>query len=496
MSPQRILIADDDSSIRWVIAETAKKKKFEVDEAVNGADALEKVISKRYNLIFIDIRMPEMDGLTVIESAIKNLNPSRFIVMTAVKSPEPAAKAASLGVMEYITKPFDLEEIEAILDSVKHRDREKKKRTGGMEGEDGEYLKQVRIVGNSKPIIDLYRQIGKVAPTEITILITGERGTGKELVAKTIHELSHFSKGHFVPVNMAAIPKELVEAEIFGREKGAYTGSYTSKPGKIEGANEGSIFFDEIGDAPLHLQAKLLRFIQEKEYYRLGSNTQKHFRGRIIAATNQNLEDLVEQGSFRGDLFDRLNVFQIYIPPIRERKEDIPVLAEFFTWKYSTLLTDQEKKLSEEALDALAEYSWPGNVRELENHIMKVCINSKGKVITERDVSSFLGPGQKTVQYLEKMIQDLSFERLVETKIKSFVKNLGREIEWETDLWNLFVSQLERPLIKTIYNATNRNKMKTAKILGINRNTLHGRIEKLKIQEGKNPRKKKDKGGR
>lgn len=496
MSQKRILIADDDSSIRWVISETARGKNYQIDEAADGAKALEKIIANHYDLIFIDIRMPEMDGLTVIESAVKNMSPSRFIVMTAVKSPEPAARASALGILEYLTKPFDLEEIEAILDSKRIEADSKDGRKGEALTGDEEYLRHVRIVGNSRPIIELYRQIGRVAPTDITVLITGERGTGKELVAKTIHELSGFQAGNFVAVNMAAIPGELVESEIFGYEKGAFTGSYTNKPGKVEAANEGSIFFDEIGDAPMHLQAKLLRFIQEREYFRLGSNTQRRFKGRIIAATNQDLKELLEKGKFRGDLYDRLNVFQIQIPPLRERREDIITLASFFVRKYSVMLTNKEKSISREALDELGEYSWQGNVRELENLIMKVCINSKGSVITGKEVSTFLQQGQRASQFVEKVIQDLSFEKLVETKVKSFVKNLGREIESERDLWDLFMRQVEKPLIKTVYNATRGNKMKTARILGINRNTLHSKIEKLKIQVRGNSRKGKNKGGK
>jgi two-component system nitrogen regulation response regulator GlnG len=490
LDDNRILIADDDKSIRWVLSETARKKGFDVDEAENGKEALEKILTNEYLLIFIDIRMPQIDGLTVMEKAIKSLHSPRFIVMTAVKSPEPAAKAASLGVMEYITKPFDLDEIEKILDQSIDESNARGTGTKGADiGED--YLYQEKIVGTSKPIIDLYKQIGKISKTDITVLLTGERGTGKELVARTIHDLSPVDQKKFVAVNMAAIPQEMVEAEIFGFEKGAFTGSVTSKPGMIEAASGGSLFLDEIGDTPLHLQAKLLRFIQEKEFYRLGSNALKVFHGRIITATNKNLEELVNEGKFRSDLFDRLNVYQMYIPPLRERKDDIPLLARYMTKKYSLLLTNTEKSLTEEAISELGKYEWPGNVRELENLIMKVCINAKEDGITDRDLLQFLLPDKGFTQFAEKVIQDLSLEKLVELKTKGFVEQMGHEIESETDLWEMFMNQVERPLIKTILKATKGNKIKASKILGINRNTLHNRIEKLKIGKRKPAKKGK-----
>lgn len=484
MDDNRILIADDDSSIRWVLSETARKKGFEVDEAENGKEALEKILTTDYLLIFIDIRMPEIDGLTVMETAIKSLIAPRFIVMTAVKSPEPAAKAASLGTMEYLTKPFDLDEIEKILDQTFDQSIAGDKAKKGAEFVE-DYLYQEKIVGTSKPIIELYKQIGKISTTDITVLITGERGTGKELVARTIHELSHVDQKKFVPVNVAAIPKEMVEAEIFGYEKGSFTGSVTSKPGMIEAASGGTLFLDEIGDTPPHLQAKLLRFIQEKEFYRLGSTTLKLFSGRIITATNKNLEELVKKGQFRNDLFDRLNVYQIYIPPLRERKEDIPLLALYMAKKYSLHLTGSKIDLTEGAISELGKHDWPGNVRELENLIMKACINAKGDTMTGKDILQSLHPDKGFTQYAEKVVQDLSLEKLVELKTKGFVEKMGQEIESETGLYEMFMNQVERPLIKTILKATKGNKIKASKVLGINRNTLHKKIDKLKIGKKK-----------
>lgn len=488
MKRKKILVADDDTSIRWVVKETALTKGFEVEEAKNGKEALEMILTNRYALIFIDIRMPEIDGLTVIETVAKNLHAPRFIVMTAVKSPEPAARAASMGVMEYLTKPFDVDEIETILDEAADDGKEKHPMRPFAEPEE-EYLYQVKIVGNSKPIIDLYKSIGKIATTDITVLITGERGTGKELVARTIHELSEFGQHTFVPVNMAAIPHDLVEAEIFGYEKGSFTGSVTSKPGKIEAATGGSLFLDEIGESPPHLQAKLLRFIQEKEFYRLGSNLLKRFSGRIITSTNRNLEELVRKGAFRSDLFDRLNVYRIHIPSLRERREDIALLGKYFTKKYSVILTSKEKGLTDEAVSELSQYEWPGNVRELENLIMKVCINSTEGLISGGEINRLLRPEKEGAHIAETVIQDVSLEKLVEIKTKSFVKKIGREIESETDLLEMFITQVEKPLITSVLTATNWNKIKAAKILGINRNTLHSKIEKLKISREKPGRK-------
>ncbi len=477
----RVLIADDDSSIRWVIGETARKMGFSVDEAKDGKEALEKILRQNYDLIFIDIRMPEIDGITVIETASKSVTPSRFIVMTAVKSPEPAAKATALGVTEYLTKPFDLEDIEALLSSAKDKSdpnvKQERKITDG-----DEYLFGAKIVGTSRAIIELYREIGKIAPTDLPVLITGERGTGKELVARTIHELSPFSGGNFIPVNMAAVPEELIESELFGHEKGAFTGSVTTKPGKVEAAMGGSLFLDEIGETPPGFQAKILRFIQEKEFYRLGSNVQRKFKGRIIAATNRDLEELVKSGQFREDLYDRLNAFTLHLPPLRERKEDIPLLASFFVRKYSTTLSNREKTLADDALEVLMEHDWPGNVRELENLMMKLCVTVSGDTISLDDVLKTLKKDRKRPDYSsEKAVQELSFEKLVEMKIRIFLDKMGNEVEKEKNLHPFFIEGVEKPLIRLVLERTGWNRVKAARILGINRNTLHAKMEKLGI---------------
>ncbi|RMG59719.1 MAG: sigma-54-dependent Fis family transcriptional regulator [Deltaproteobacteria bacterium] len=473
----KVLIADDDDSIRWVIRETARRLGWEVEEARDGEEALEKILKGNFNLVFLDVRMPRLEGMTVLEVARKSGVKGKFIIMTAVKSPEPAAKAATLGAAEYLTKPFELEDIERLLS-----EEEKPSPSSEHPLQEEGYLTGLEIVGTSPAIISLFQDIGKVAPLDYPVLITGERGTGKELVARTIHELSPFRDGNFVPVNVAAIPPELLESELFGYGRGAFTGAVTSKPGKVEAAQGGSLFLDEIGEMDPAFQAKLLRFIQDREFYRLGETTLRKFTGRIIAATNRNLEKLAKEGIFREDLLDRLSTFTLRVPSLAERREDIPLLADHFVRIHSVRLTGREKKITREAAEMLTEREWPGNVRELESYIIRLVVTVPGDTIETRHLSADLKSSRKSA-VPPALLEDVSFEELVEAKIRNFVDKMGGELEKERNLLSLFHDSLEKKLIEIVLEKTGWNRVRTAQILGINRNTLHGKMKKLGITE-------------
>jgi two-component system nitrogen regulation response regulator GlnG len=392
--------------------------------------------------------------------------------MTAVHRPDAAARSTRAGAAEFITKPFDLSRIEGLLREVAQEATSREKPSRPSERED---WSSARIVGRSRAILEVFQNIGKVADSGATILLLGERGVGKELVARCIHELGG-RKGPFVAVNTTAIPRDLQEAELFGHEKGAFTGAESVREGKLSAAQDGTLFLDEIGDTPVDLQAKLLRVLQEREYTPLGSNRTRTFGGRIIAATNRDLRKAVAEGKFREDLYDRLNVFPLRVPSLSERKEDIPLLADYFLQKYCAVLSRPPRSFSREALEELAARPWKGNVRELENFVQRLAVLSAGKLLRRDEVARELGKAERAVDP-----SSAPMEQLVEERIREFVRRLGTAIGAETGLHDLFLRQMERPLIKVVLEATAGNQVKAAGILGINRNTLRKKISELSL---------------
>jgi two-component system nitrogen regulation response regulator GlnG len=337
------------------------------------------------------------------------------------------------------------------------------------------YQLEKNIIGNSPAMREIYKTIGKVAPSDMTILIQGESGTGKELIARAIHFNSRRIGKPFIALNCAAIPKELLESELFGFEKGAFTGASERKLGKFEQANGGTIFLDEIGDMPLDLQAKILRVLQEREVTRTGGNQSLRVDVRIVAATNQELEQLVREKGFREDLYYRLNVVPIQLVPLRERSEDIPLLADFFLKKTSAELEIPPKQIDGEAMQLLMGYSWPGNVRELENTIKRAIILSADPLLTVADF-----PGLRREKGSSQApSEELSLESLVEIKLRSSLINLDK-LE-SGDVHAMVLEQVERPLIRFVLEKTRGNQVRAASILGINRNTLRKRITELGI---------------
>jgi two-component system nitrogen regulation response regulator GlnG len=395
--------------------------------------------------------------------------------MTAEAGMKNAVEAMKRGAYDYLTKPFDLDVMDAIIEKA-NRAREISLQVSTLKDELKEhYLLENGIIGNSAPMREVYKTIGKVAPSDMTVLIQGESGTGKELIARAIHYNSRRLVKPFIAMNCAAIPKELLESELFGHEKGAFTGAVERKPGKFEQANGGTVFLDEIGDMPLDLQAKILRVLQEREITRTGGNQNIPVDVRIVAATNQNLQHLVQQKLFREDLYYRLNVVPINLLPLRERREDILLLAEHFLQKTCTELDIPLKKIDQAAMDRLVANNWPGNVRELENVIKRAVILSSDPLLTIDDFPVLSLPAEKGGGG-----EDLSLEALVDRKLRVSFVNVEKLDEG--DLYTMVIEQVERPLIRFLLEKTRWNQVRAASILGINRNTLRKKIADLNIE--------------
>ncbi len=475
MPLNRILVADDEESMRWVLSKALKRKGFSVELAKDGDEALRMIQSSNYDLAILDIKMPGPTGLDLLDQIRELKNDLLVVIMTAEASMKNAVEAMKRGAYDYITKPFDMDVIDAIIEKI-DKAREITSQVSLLKEElKDRYQLEKTIIGNSQAMREIYKTIGKVAPSDITVLIQGESGTGKELIARAIHFNSKRLGKPFIAINCAAIPKELLESELFGFEKGAFTGAVERKLGKFEQANGGTIFLDEIGDMPLDLQAKILRVLQEKEVTRTGGNQSISVDTRIVAATNQDLEERVREKAFREDLFYRLNVVPIHLVALRERKEDIPLLVEYFLGKTCSEMEFPQKQCTPDALSLLSSYNWPGNVRELENTLKRAVILSSDPLLTVDDFS-----GLKTHTASPARSEDLSLEALVEMKLRSSLGNLER---METgDLYSFILEQMERPLIRFVLEKTRGNQVKAAEILGINRNTLRKKIQELDIE--------------
>lgn len=475
MGLHRILVADDEESMRWVLSKALRKKGYSVDLAADGNQALRQVREQSYDLVIVDIKMPGMSGLEFLDKA-RELRPDLLVVvMTAEASMKNAVEAMKRGAYDYITKPFDLEVIDAIIEKVSRaRDVSNQVTLLKQELKD-RYQVEKNIIGNSTAMREVYKTIGKVAGSDITVLIQGESGTGKELIARAIHFNSTRLGKPFVAINCAAIPKDLLESELFGSERGAFTGATERKTGKFEQANHGTIFLDEIGDMPLDLQAKILRVLQEQEITRIGGSQNLSVDVRVVAATNQELQERVRNREFREDLYYRLNVVPINLAPLRERSEDIPALVEYFLERACAELEIPTKQCAPEAMELLCSYSWPGNVRELENTIKRGVILSSDPLLTIADFAG-LTNRQETIHAIP---QEQSLESLVEGKLRSSMN--GIEKLDKGDIYDRVLEQVERPLIRYVLEKTRGNQVRAADVLGINRNTLRKKISELGI---------------
>ncbi len=467
--PARILIADDEQSLRLVLGRALEQQGHQVELAADGDAALSALQHKRFDLAFLDIKMPGTSGLDILSRARNLPKPPPIIIMTAQSTMANAVEAMKQGAFEYLTKPFDLDVAEALARRALEAGRESERLSKRPSLADAAPAE--RIVGRSAPMQQIYKLVGKVAASGAAVLLTGESGTGKELLARTIHEHSRRADGPFVAVNMAAIPRELLESELFGHLRGAFTGATEKRRGKFELASGGTLFLDEIGEIPLEVQSKLLRALQEHEIAPVGSEKVLPVDVRLIAATNADLGAAVRAGKFREDLFYRLNVIPIHVPPLRERREDVAQLAHHFL-KVHGKAFEVKKDLSAEGLEVLRRYSFPGNVRELENIIKRALLTAPGPLILAGDLEPLLGGGKKAPDLADATFEDVAAER-----ISALVDRL--DLSRASNLHEVALSAIERPLFRLLLDRTGGNQLKTAKILGINRNTLRKRLQQL-----------------
>jgi two-component system response regulator AtoC len=381
-TPRSVLIVDDEADVRALLTDLLTEEGYKVRTADTAAKAVAEIEKHLPDLVMMDVQLPDQDGIALLRQLKKEHSELEMIVMTAFGGSSTAIKAMEHGAYDYVTKPFEIDDLLATLRRVfEHADMSHE--VSALRLELGKSAAdRERIVGASKPMLEVFKLIGKVASADATVLVTGESGTGKELIAEALHRASKRNPHPLVKVSCAALPESLLETELFGHEKGSFTGAMTMRKGRFETANKGTIFLDEIGEMTLGTQTKLLRIIQEREFERIGSNVPIKIDIRIIAATNRNLSEEVEKGKFREDLYYRLNVIHIHMPPLRERKDDIPLLVEHFLVKFRHAPGAIPTSISEDALQRLVDHDWPGNVRELENAIERAVVLSRGNPIT------------------------------------------------------------------------------------------------------------------
>ena len=453
---ERILVVDDDLEIRESVADVLRQAGYDVDEAKDGKKAIKCIDAGSYDLVLTDLNLPKLDGMKVLRHVLDESPDTICIILTGFGTIKGSVEAIKMGAFDYISKPVKSDEIVIVVEKALNYRR--------LERENVLLKQQLRkkyqfenFIGDSKPIQKVFELIEKVADTDSTVLITGESGTGKELIAKAIHYNSYRRDNPMVVINCGAIPEELLESELFGHEKGAFTGAHKMRVGRFELANGGTIFLDEIGDMSPNLQVKLLRVLQEQKFERVGGTRTLEIDVRIIAATNKNLINAVNRGTFRQDLYYRLNVIPIKVPPLRHRKSDIPLLIDFFFKRIDPRKRNGISGFSSDAGEALVAYDWPGNVRELENMVERMSILANGDQVELEDVpESIKGKGSK-IEAVEVTIpkDGIVFDQAVE--------------------------EYEKKLILEALNETNWVKTKAAKLLNINRTTLIEKMKKKKL---------------
>ena len=474
-----ILIAEDDVSVRAILS-TELENKYDLKLTDNCSQLWNWISDGLGDLIILDVMMPDENGIELIPK-IKEIRPDiKIIVISAQNTILTAMQAIEKGAYEYLSKPFDLIELNKILDTA-FLDSDNSTRDYSHEKNKDE-KNDIPIIGTSPLMQKVFKSVAKLVSTDLTVMIFGESGTGKELVAKVLHEHGKRKNGPFIAINMAAIPKELIESELFGHEKGSFTGAFARKPGKFEEAEGGTLFLDEIGDMPYEAQTRLLRVIQEGEFNTVGGQEKIKTNVRIITATHRNLDELVQNGSFREDLFYRLNVFPINHPPLRLRLSDLNKLVYFFLEK-STKEGLDKKNISDDALNELKKYNWPGNIRELENFIRRLVVLVPSNKIEKNDILKNLS---KTNTLLSKSnsnnVNDkISLGMSVEQHLNNFFKLHKGKLP-SSGLYTRIINEVERPLISLCLSATKGNQIKASKLLGLNRNTLRKKIKELKIK--------------
>jgi two-component system nitrogen regulation response regulator GlnG len=466
-----ILVADDDRAIRTVLNQALARLGHEVRMTGSGATLWRWIADGAGDLVITDVLMPDENGLDLIPR-IKKLRPDlRIIVMSAQNTLLTAVKATERGAFEYLPKPFDLKELLGAVERALAVPRDAQ----AAAEEEGE--EQLPLIGRSAAMQEVYRVIARLMGTDLTVLIIGESGTGKELVARALHDYGKRRGGPFVAINMAAIPRELIESELFGHEKGAFTGANTRSMGRFEQAQGGTLFLDEIGDMPFEAQTRLLRVLQEGEFTAVGGRVPIRADIRIIAATHRDLRQLLRQGGFREDLFYRLNVAPVRLPPLRERTDDLPALIRHFAIQ-ATREGLPLKRLDDKALERLSAYSWPGNVRELENLIRRLAALYAQEVIGSEVIEAELGGGAPAASVEAAGTEGLA--GAVERHIKEYFAAHKGGLP-AAGLYDRVLREIERPLIRLTLGATRGNQIKAAHLLGLNRNTLRKKIRELEI---------------
>ena len=474
---RKVLIVDDEPSVRFVLARTCERAGAPHIEAGSAEQAREELArhgTGRHGgigLVLLDVRLPGDDGFTLLSELSGHADSPFIVVMTAEDTIRSAVEAMKRGAADYLGKPFDLARVERIVRDLAigpEPDHDERPEHGARTSEperkrDGSPLES--LIGRSPAMVDVFKEIGRVARTEMTVTLMGESGTGKELVARAVHSNSSRARGPFITVNMAAIPRDLMESELYGHERGAFTGAAERRPGKFELAGGGTLFLDEIGEMPVELQAKLLRVLQEREIDRVGGSRPLPVDVRIVAATNADLSRSVEEGRFRRDLFYRLAVVPIRLPPLRERDHDVILLARHFAAKYGEQLRGRPLTLARDAEPLLLAHSWPGNVRELQNVIQRVLLALPGNRITARDLGPLLPAGA-----------------VREKGLTGFVEGFLDGPEPEGGRYQAALAALEAPLISAAMDRTKGNQLKAAEMLGMNRNTLRERMRALGLK--------------
>ena len=460
----RVWIVDDDKSIRWVLERALLKERLDPVCFENAQDLLQRLERDKPDVIISDIRMPGLDGLALLEE-IKLKNPDvPVIIMTAFPDLDRVVSSFQGGAYEYLSKPFDIDELLGLVKRAIQR------HPAELEAATAQDITTDEIIGSATAMQEVFRAIGRLSGSNLTVLVTGESGVGKELVAQALHRHSPRSQQRFIAINVAAIPRDLLESELFGHEKGAFTGATSQRQGRFEQASGGTLFLDEIGDMPADLQSRLLRVLSTGTFYRVGGHLPLEADVRVIAATNQDLEERVTRGAFREDLFHRLNVIRVHVPALRDRREDIPVLTEHFLRRSSAELGIETKLMLPQTREFLNSLDWPGNVRQLENFCRWITVMAPGKEIHMDD----LPPELKNAKLPAEAAEDW------ESTLRHWVKS--NLLRGETGLLGNVLPEFERILIEEALQQTGGRRSEAAKLLGWGRNTLTRKIKSLDLK--------------
>ncbi len=465
-----ILIVDDDAQLRQSFSKLLAEEGHTIQAASSGEEGISMVQAGLPDLVIMDFRLPGINGLEAFQ-AIHDQEPKLpVIIMTAYGTTETAIDATRIGAYDYILKPFEIPDMLGLIDQALEAGRLMRSRVE-MDAFPASVSPEA-LVGRSNPMQEIYKAIGRVASTDATVLVRGESGSGKELVARACYQYSLRSEKPFVVINCVAIPETLLESELFGYEKGSFTGAMQRRLGKVEQADGGTLFLDEIGDMPFSIQSKILRLLQEKSIERIGGHQTIPLDVRIIASTNRDLEQAVEKGSFREDLYYRLKVVTLWLPPLRERMEDVPLLSEYFLGRFSREMDMENPGIIEEAVMALCKYSWPGNVRELANTLQKALIFSRGYPLKPEDVSQVLH---------EKSTATLSDDQAAEETIREWIRATLNSSA-DGNHFDALVDHFAKIVIGEALILTEGNRSRAAKLIGLSRPTLQSKIEKYQIQ--------------